>query len=46
MNRTLDIGFPIAISDILALPKTKAITISITDLSCILRFIEYNWSQA
>jgi hypothetical protein len=46
MNRSLDIGFSIAISDTLALPKAKAVPISITDLSSILRFIEYNWGQA
>jgi hypothetical protein len=45
MNRSLDIGFSIAISDILALTKAKAVTISITDLSYILRFIEYNLGQ-
>ena len=46
MNRSLDIGFSIAISDTLTLSKAKAVPISITDLSSILRFIEYNWDQA
>jgi hypothetical protein len=46
MNRSLDIGFSIAISDTLALTKADdAVPISITDLSYILRFIEYNWGQ-
>ena len=45
MNRTLDIGFPIAISDTLALRKAKAVPISVTDLSYILRFIGYNWGS-
>jgi hypothetical protein len=45
MNRSLDIGFSIAISDTLALTKADAVPISITGLSYILRFIEYNWGQ-
>lgn len=45
MNRSLDIGFSIAINDTLTLTKAKVITISITDLLYILRFIEYNSGQ-